>query len=1202
MANPGANDDALEALMENMSALDGLLGEASALSITSGNATSMPDLQKPTRAVVLQSPQQLANPPAGTSSPWMPGALEDVSNLTAQRQAAEERASKAEARAAAAEASMKVAEERAARMEKEAAEATAKAAKDATAAAKRKKREAARSRWKSAGQIGRATGLLFGAADHAAEKTAAAEAERAAAEAGVAAMQADPEWIEPDDKLVALVGGLSRPMEANDVDLHAVSYSAAFGGNVPQVGAAGGSLLVLSLAAASLAPRDAELLAEYLHLNAAPGLTSLNLSSNAIGAPGLRSIAQVLPLTAIASLDLTRNHVCTWFSSGDESAGLDGLDFSLAGLHALSDAIPRSGLTALSLRHNELSPAGAAVISTALGHAGCSLICVDLGWCSLGSEGVGVIGRILPQAHALNSLDLTGNVGADDGDEGGWVPLLAEALPRAQGLRTLGLAANRLAYARIPSQLAKRQEQYLHGIGGGSRTAAGSGIAPGQLAPHNVRAGAGNENVAALSVLAPAVAMSNLLTLRLAANALDARGLLALGRSLCRSKLTTLDLSFRLSPGEGPMEGTEEHTKFYEANGGVNATDQEHQDNQQQPAEETLRLCRLYQGSSTGVALQLLNALVCAMPSASSTASTSAALGTGGAGAANASSEPMLHWVARRGWVDWSARLLSLRHSDLYILDQDGQSVLEVATPEVARLVQDAHARIERPPELAVTYAGGLVFRSFDGSTELIDELDPRPLGPAGQAALEDLAVAGIGGKDDSSDRRRVRLPVAAGDGREMLEGIGAVTLRTIQAAMVGTVRSEVQKVSTELRDEVAALAQSCRDLASRNQSYHRDAFDTGSTQRAALGRTSGGDSSTALVRHATESTEVDGSEPAVWEMPSSIPVSGQNGVQTDGDEPWTMRSWIARESADPDPEAEDISTNVITSSGAQSQGPRTAPVATTSVSSTARANANDSTQQPGDGVQHAAQRSAASPSVVEAAVEAAGTTGGHGMEHAIRTITAEQERCRNELVELRLKLEASILAGQVPEDLAASVAEAVCGQERVLRMLLLQGEAQHARLALPGEVVVEGGGVGSGPTLASVSKSVADLSHQVRSLQNELLNGGGSSAKHRGRSTGSGGTIRNALCCGGRLYRERRSVGVTEASPQSKMGAKKTTNVVHPDTVTPEPKPKQTHGGAIADKYKVSSDEEGNGKDDTGTVDQESAVSVDLSVCMQPP
>lgn len=38
--------------------------------------------------------------------------------------------------------------------------------------------------------------------------------------------------------------------------------------------------------------------------------------------------------------------------------------------------------------------------------------------------------------------------------------------------------------------------------------------------------------------------------------------------------------------------------------------------------------------------------------------------------------------------------------------------------------VQAALTKLERPPELAVTYVGGLVFRSFDGATEMIDEME----------------------------------------------------------------------------------------------------------------------------------------------------------------------------------------------------------------------------------------------------------------------------------------------------------------------------------------------------------------------------------------------------------------------------------------------------------------------------------------------
>ena len=77
--------------------------------------------------------------------------------------------------------------------------------------------------------------------------------------------------------------------------------------------------------------------------------------------------------------------------------------------------------------------------------------------------------------------------------------------------------------------------------------------------------------------------------------------------------------------------------------------------------------------------------------------------------------------------------------------------------------------------------------------------------------------------------------------------------------------------------------------------------------------------------------------------------------------------------------------------------------------------------------------------SVVGAAVEAARTGGGRGMDHALATITTEQERLAEELRNLGMKLDAAIIAGQVPEEMAAAVAEAVHGQESVLRMLMLQ-------------------------------------------------------------------------------------------------------------------------------------------------------------------
>ena len=710
--------DPLHMLMNNMEHLNDLvLGGNANLGVApgAGNSAGNTEMRKPhhhhhqqtpqVEQVEQQQQQQQANPlpqlwptpgqqqqqqqpaPQQQAGGWI--MTEDVTGLAAERQAAEERALAAEARAVAAEAAVQAAEERAERMEKKAEQAVAKAMHDAATAAKRKKRESARSRWKGAGKVGLATGLLFGAAKDAGERSAAeAEkeaAERAAAEAGVASLSTDPEWIAPDEKLEALLKDLSRPIEPGDVDLHGVPPPLM--PNVPRVGAGGGSLISMSLAASSLAPRDAELLSAYLASDAPPGLTSLNLSNNAIGAPGLRMLALALPPT-IATLDLTRNHICTWFSGDD--AGLDGLDFSLAGVHALGDAIPSSGLTALSLRHNELSPAGARVLATAISHAGCSLATLDMGWCALGSEGVGVLARSLPNAHALLDLDLAGNVSAEDGDEGGWVPLLAEALPRTHGLRTLNLSANRLGYTRIPSTLAKRQEQYLHGIGSGNR-ASGRGVAPGQLAPPDAGAGAGNENVPAVAVLAPAVALSSLLTLRMACNALDSKGVLALGRALCRSKLTLLDLSHRLSPGEGPIEGTEEHSRFNSTNASSSANGGTSPRERSGDNDSTLRLCRLYQGSCTGVALQLLNGLVCALPSVDAV-NTSAALGLSHAQRwANATPEPMLHWVARRGWVDWTARLLSLRHSDLFVLDQDGLSVLEIATPEVSRLVQVSH-------------------------------------------------------------------------------------------------------------------------------------------------------------------------------------------------------------------------------------------------------------------------------------------------------------------------------------------------------------------------------------------------------------------------------------------------------------------------------------------------------------------------------
>eukprot|EP01043_Picozoa_sp_COSAG02_P081538 COSAG02_NODE_19974_length_854_cov_1.639735_1_plen_284_part_11 len=273
-----------------------------------------------------------------------------------------------------------------------------------------------------------------------------------------------------------------------------------------------------------------------------------------------------------------------------------------------------------------------------------------------------------------------------------------------------------------------------------------------------------------------------------------------------------------------------------------------------------------------------------------------------------------------------------------------------------------------------------------------------------------------------------------------------------------------------------------------------------------------------------------------MWEMPSSLPaINGPSGAEPAGDEPWDMRSWM-RESADAEPESE------------SPDGPRTALSATSAATAATAsgADAEDDSMVPAGAHAQSATRSLPGhrQSEIGAAVEAASTAGGHGMEQAIRTISAEQERCRKELVELRIKLEASVLAGQVPEHLAAAVAEAVNGQESILRMLCLQGEAQQARLALPGEVVVEGkgvsrglgGGGGGGASLVSVSKSVADLSHQFRSLQNELLNGGGPNRRRRGRR---GSKIRNAFeQCAGRVRSARRPTGVTEM-PSSASKAK---------------------------------------------------------------
>ena len=924
----------------------------------------------------------------------LPAASDAVTEIAEARQAAEKRVQSAEARAAEAQLARQAAEARAAEAERRVAEVEV--------------------------------------------LKAAATKKKAGVEVELAAAAEDPRWnIAPDEALAELVAGFSVPIDPADVALRAR----------PQPGSSGigvGFLAELSLAGCSLAPRDAELLSAYLQASTPPALTSLNLADNAVGAPGLRALAQALPSTAIASLDLARNQVCTWFAG--DVARLDGLDFSLAGIHALGDALPRCALTALSLRGNELSPAGARVVATALGSAGCCLLSADLGWCSLGAEGVGVIARALPQAHALADLELGGNVGAEDGDAGAWVPVLAEALPRASALRSLGLSANRIGYTRVSSQLAQRQEQYLRGISAGSA----AGEAP-ELAPVvDAGAGAGNENVDALAVLAPAVALSGLTTFRLAGNALDAAGLLPLARALCRGRLTVLDVSHATAPGE--ERGADDSDRA--AGSGA------------QSAPQSLQLCRLYQGSSTGVALQLLNALAAALPSADTAPSQTVAA------AANAPVEPLLHWVCRRGWTDWCARLLSLRHSDLFVLDQEGRSVLEVASSECAQLLQAALVRMDQPPELAVTYSGGLVFRSFDGATELIDEMDARPPTDLADAALAAVSSAGRGQGDGGG--RRLKLPVAAGDGREMLEGLGAVTLRAIQAAMVGAVRDELARTSAELRDEVAALAQSCRSVTAQRGAGAGVPVSTPASARQ-----------TPLVGRAAEGgagEQDDGNREAVWEMPSFAGMTtggnasdgGAVAAEPSSEEPWDTRSWMrevaSSEPAAPEPAVAGRNDQIV-------PAPSTALVEAAPPASTPARDTPRQTQQRGR-------------SAVSDAVEAASVAGGRGVDVAVKEVAKEQQRLADEVRELAIKLDAAIISGQVPEEMAAAVAEAVHGQESVLRMLMLQGEAQYARLALPGEASTVVEQKAGAPSLAAVAQGVKELSSQMRALQDEMLNG----------------------------------------------------------------------------------------------------------------
>ena len=312
-----------------------------------------------------------------------------------------------------------------------------------------------------------------------------------------------------------------------------------------------------------------------------------------------------------------------WFPAegGRRWQGFAAASFTLAGLHTLADQLERSSLTSLDLSKNELSAVGARVVARALAAAGSPLQTLALAECALGDEGCGVIAAALPRAVGLTALDLSHNVPAGDGDAGQWVPLLAAALPRCPGLATFSLAGNRLGHARV--------------------RAASVAAVPGADPSGNDNAansGGGNDTIDAVAVLAGGISSSSLTALSLAANELPIAGVQALARALVRGGLALLDLSPATPVGTGG-EGLS-------AEGAATASPNGRQ-------RTGFGRWRLYRGSPTGLALQLLNALAAAEAEdgALEAGTLVPAEAAGGRDPA-----PLLHYVCRKGWSEWTAR------------------------------------------------------------------------------------------------------------------------------------------------------------------------------------------------------------------------------------------------------------------------------------------------------------------------------------------------------------------------------------------------------------------------------------------------------------------------------------------------------------------------------------------------------------------
>ena len=193
------------------------------------------------------------------------------------------------------------------------------------------------------------------------------------------------------------------------------------------------SSATLDLSAASLPPGtgkelgqpqsllcgDASVIAAFVERDRT-ALTSIDLSGNfAVGVAGVARLAQALPNSGVASLNLSGCAVCGMCAADVENQRNFHL-FRIDAIEELADALPETSLTSLDLSGSVIARPpllgrppdlrGVGALASALRRDDCPLVSLRLNGNALGDEGLALVSEALQVQHgrgALTALDLS---------------------------------------------------------------------------------------------------------------------------------------------------------------------------------------------------------------------------------------------------------------------------------------------------------------------------------------------------------------------------------------------------------------------------------------------------------------------------------------------------------------------------------------------------------------------------------------------------------------------------------------------------------------------------------------------------------------------------------------------------------------------------------------------------------------------------